>query len=677
MENTEGKKEPQELTQKEAPQTGAGKEQNRQTSENGTSGKAKTWFKGHSPLAAIKKHKKITALVLVVVVVVAAVGTHLSSKKKQMANMMSQQAVSTTELKKQDLKNTIAVNGTIASDTSRSISANVSNVEISEVCVSVGDEVKAGDVLCVLDSSSLEKSKAIAQKEQSASKAKASMNTASAARELANTVETSQIQSSRNQEKIDKASDSYDSAVAEDNAAYESYEQALAAQQANEQTKTDAQNQMNSAQSSMSSAQSQMEAASANFASALRELQSASSTDESFTSVTDVNSDLGNVSTQGDDDASAVAAGVSQLSSYQDAYNSASSAYTSAKTTYDTANASYTAAANQTDAYEKAVTEAYSQHKQAEASVSTAADAYDQAVENKEDSDRSNAQSIAQRQDSLKSAQIDQGTTGLQNEVTLDNYTTQIEDCNVIAPFDGIITSVSVEAGDNYNGSEICVLQDNANLIVSLSVDEYDIPDIAKGMEAVIKTDATGDEEMSGTVTFVAPTPTTSTGSSSGTGSSSSTSTSSGYAVEVTINNPSERLRLGMTAKTSIITEEVTDVFVVPYECVETAPDGTKTITVVDTDQSGAAGQDSKNSQPGKDGQNAQSNQRTIQVETGLETDYYIEISSDELTEGMQVVVPQTTSSSSSDMMIMPDGGGDMGGGGAPGGGGMGGSGPM
>ena len=87
----------------------------------------------------------------------------------------------------------------------------------------------------------------------------------------------------------------------------------------------------------------------------------------------------------------------------------------------------------------------------------------------------------------------------------------------------------------------------------SLSVDEYDIPDIAKGMEAVIKTDATGDEEMSGTVTFVAPTPTTTTASSSSGSSSSSSSSSSGYAVEVTITNPSERLRLGMTAKTCLL----------------------------------------------------------------------------------------------------------------------------
>lgn len=170
-------------------------EETQQTTDaekTGKAGKVKNWFRAHPPLAVVKKHKKLTALVLVVVIVVAAVGTHLSSKKKQMANMMSQQAISTTELKKQDLKNTIAVNGTIASDTSRSISANVSNVEITEVCVSVGDEVKAGDVLCVLDSSSLEKSKEIVEKEQSASKTKAGMNTASAARELANTVETSE-----------------------------------------------------------------------------------------------------------------------------------------------------------------------------------------------------------------------------------------------------------------------------------------------------------------------------------------------------------------------------------------------------------------------------------------------------------------------------------------------------
>ena len=148
MENTETREEKREPVQDTIRQNAQKQEETQQTTgaeKAGKAGKVKNWFRAHPPLAVVKKHKKLTALVLVVVIVVAAVGTHLSSKKKQMANMMSQQAISTTELKKQDLKNTIAVNGTIASDTSRSISANVSNVEITEVCVSVGDEVKAGD----------------------------------------------------------------------------------------------------------------------------------------------------------------------------------------------------------------------------------------------------------------------------------------------------------------------------------------------------------------------------------------------------------------------------------------------------------------------------------------------------------------------------------------------------
>ena len=156
MENTETREEKREPVQDTIRQNAQKQEETQQTTgaeKTGKAGKVKNWFRAHPPLAVVKKHKKLTALVLVAVIVVAVVGTHLSSKKKQMANMMSQQTISTTELKKQDLKNTIAVNGTIASDTSRSISANVSNVEITEVCVSVGDEVKAGDVLCVLYSS--------------------------------------------------------------------------------------------------------------------------------------------------------------------------------------------------------------------------------------------------------------------------------------------------------------------------------------------------------------------------------------------------------------------------------------------------------------------------------------------------------------------------------------------
>ena len=64
--------------------------------------------------------------------------------------------------------------------------------------------------------------------------------------------------------------------------------------------------------------------------------------------------------------------------------------------------------------------------------------------------------------------------------------------------------------------------------------------------------------------------------------------------------------------------------------------------------------------------QSAQQNQREIVVTTGLETDYYIEVQSDELTEGMQVITPTySTTTGTNSSFSMPDmGGGMMGGGG-------------
>lgn len=176
----------------------------------------------------IKRHKKLTAAAGIVLAVVCVFAYQGTRRKRMMAEMASVKTVSTTELKKQTLRNTIGVNGTIESETSSSIVTNVSSAEVSEVCVEVGDYVEAGDVICVLDGSTIEKNKEVTEENMNATKAKASLSVASAQRELEDAVETRDIQSQRNQDSIDKASDAYDAAVAEDNAAYESYEQALA-----------------------------------------------------------------------------------------------------------------------------------------------------------------------------------------------------------------------------------------------------------------------------------------------------------------------------------------------------------------------------------------------------------------------------------------------------------------
>ena len=160
-----------------------------------------------------------------------------------------------------------------------------------------------------------------------------------------------------------------------------------------------------------------------------------------------------------------------------------------------------------------------------------------------------------------------------------------------------------------------------------------------------------------------------------------------------------------MTAETSLLTESVENVLAVPYDCIEENENGESIIYVVDDSRIGTgvstnkamsdnvsdntATKDMPGERPDKNSGNSDSeeptiNKKAIVVETGLETDYYTEIKSDEISEGMQVIVPNSinTNLSSGDseketgttsfsigggMGGAPSGGGGMGGG--PGGG--------
>ena len=143
-------------------------------------------------------------------------------------------------------------------------------------------------------------------------------------------------------------------------------------------------------------------------------------------------------------------------------------------------------------------------------------------------------------------------------------------------------------------------------------MDEYDIADIEKGQEAVVKTDATGEEELAGTVSYVAPAPEES--ENSGMGSSSSTVS---YKVQITLSEKSDRLRIGMTAKTSIVLESAKDVFAVAYDCIQTDREGKSYISVLE-------------------GERESQEEKQIYVES----DYYVEISGEELEENMRVLLP-------------------------------------
>lgn len=287
--------------------------------------------------------------------------------------------------------------------------------------------------------------------------------------------------------------------------------------------------------------------------------------------------------------------------------------------------------------------QAYTTAEQAE---EKALDAYETASGNLADAQKQNDRNVSSAGDSLEQAQMEHTYSNDSSQQTIENYEEQIESCTVTAPISGVITAMNVSAGDTYQGegSVLFSVADKEHFVVSANVDEYDINSIEKDMTAAVIVEALGDEELPATVSFVSPTAT------------ESNMGSSTYAIEIALDDVNTELRIGMTAKASIVLEAVNDVLTVPYDCVNTDEEGNSTITVE------------------KDG-----TRQEIPVTVGMEGDYYVEVSGEGLEEGMQVyyespmVNDQTMDDGSNGeaAVMMPGGApvqGNMGGhGGAPG----------
>lgn len=358
------------------------------------------------------------------------------------------------------------------------------------------------------------------------------------------------------------------------------------------------------------------------------------------------------------------------------------------KTALDEATAAQ-AAQEEIEALSKAYEEASAAEQSAkdasesaDNAVTTAQNNYDSAVTDRAKSYESNVSSVEKQEDSVTNQKLNNATNLTKQEDSVQTYEENLEKCTVTAPWAGTVTEVNVEAGDTYTSGTLVKIEDCTGFVVTANIDEYDISKISQGMKVYIKTDATGDEELEGEVTFVSPVPVSS--SSSGASGGMTTSTDASYEIKVSILTPAEELRIGMTAKLSIVLESVENVLAVPYDAVQQNANGDSVIYVLD----GGKGQDEgipdgvepegaqagetqtgetagKQKAPAAD-QSVQQNQREIVVTTGLETDYYIEVQSDELTEGMQVITPTySTTTGTNSSFSMPDmGGGMMGGGG-------------
>ena len=376
-----------------------------------------------------------------------------------------------------------------------------------------------------------------------------------------------------------------------------------------------------------------------------------------------------------------------------------------AKSTYETAKSEVAALKKKlaacSDAAEK--TALNEQLSKAQETLSQAKSAYEQAQETQGATNKQNASNVTNAKKQVTQAQKSKEKAVKEANQQVEQAQDALDQCEVTAPISGTVTAVNVEEGDTYSGGEMFQIDDTSSFTVTTSVDEYDISSVSVGQRVVILTEATDETELEGEITFVAPAASTSQ-------SMAGSSTTSGYEVDIAVKTTDDRLRIGMTAKCSIVCNEADDVYAVPYDAVHEAAQGSYILVAGSQDavddkaasdsqtaggQTGADGQaaddkaaaDAQGSdgQTGSDSQAADDrttgrsgarnqaaadsqdadNTQKIYVTKGMETDYYVEISGDGLQEGLQVVIPtdavSTDAGDSTESTNLPFGGGDGG----------------
>ena len=560
----------------------------------------------------IKRHK---ALVIVLIIVCAVGGCVLRIRQagQEMEAALSQMALQTDEAAYRDLTSTINATGYVQSDNTRSLTTTLVNTEVTEVNVEVGDVVQAGDALCSFDTEEIEESLADARESLDVAQAQSNLSVQGAERSLSDAVNAQNYQVGTAGKNRDYSWTTYEEAVAD-------YNEAVADLESKTKEENDKKNEMDDAESRMNRAQDEMEESAGRYA----EAQAAAGGD-----IGDLLEDIQNGT--GSLSGSNLNQAANELSEAYSDYTAKQAAAQAAATEYSTISAEYQqikaereALENSVDSMKTAMDSSYHTYEQQE-------DAYNNTVITQNSS-------VAGMQDSLTNSRLSASVSTQTQENQVKTYERQLEKGVLTSPISGTVTEVNVQEGDTYTGGVIVTVQDCNAFIIEAEIDEYDISDIKEGMKVIFRTDATRDEELEGEVIFVSPVP---TGTSSSNGSLTAGAASGGhvtYQIKVAINTDTDRLRLGMTAKMNIVLSEVEHVLTVPYDAVQTDENGNDVVYVME-------------SVTGEDGQVTQQ-QRAVPVTVGTEGDYYVEIISDEITEGMTVVVPQEDAVNIMDLMM-------------------------
>lgn len=141
-------------------------------------------------------------------------------------------------------------------------------------------------------------------------------------------------------------------------------------------------------------------------------------------------------------------------------------------------------------------------------------------------------------------------------ESQLEIARTRIAQKHIKAPFTGIVTEITSQKGDLVApGIKAAQITDLSKLLVDVQISEVDIPTVVLGQSVELVFDAYFEESCLGAVNEISQVGNESQGVVT-------------YTVTVSLNGCQEKIKPGMTAAVNIITDQITETFIVPSEAV-------------------------------------------------------------------------------------------------------------
>ena len=544
---------------------------------------AGSWIKGHK-----------AASIIILLVLLALIGLLIFLHGRS-ASKKIEPGEETAAIERKDLVQSLTLSGTVESGAAYSVTSKLTDVEVKQVNVKVGDTVKKGDVIAVLDDTDLRENLSSAQKNLSSTKKKNSQSISSAKRSLRNAEEDEAVQTGRTSKDVKTANAQYNAAVKN----------------------------VNSLKNQLASARNELSAAGQK----LNQAEAAAKTIDDR--IAELQKDIDDCAKKIDENEKEINSGVDKdtentlRNTNASLWNTRRAKEIERDTLKDNtlvkneaaAQAEYSSAQSKVESLE-------GQLKTAEEKAAAAKDARDKAVQTNEDTNRTTSRSVEEQEQALESA-YDSASDNLEApSKEVRKAQKDLDASKVVADADGIVTAVNVKPGDKYKGDAIAVVQDDSSYRVSATADQYDISSLAIGQQAEITINAAEMNGTEGRLIYVGSTPMVSETGAVGTSGGNTTTASSGgsganYRVEAVIQQPSAKMRIGMTAKVVVTVWKKKDCLAVPDEAVRTDENGQNYVVVVDEN--------------GK--------KKNVNVEYGMKTDYYSEIIGKDLKEGMKVLV--------------------------------------